>query len=199
MISHKYRCIFIHIPRCAGTSIETWLCNEDWWNVEPHSKHLIASQAKRLYANWWDQYFKFAVVRHPLDRMRSCLHYSDHFGLQQTPNGLSFERYHALFGHDIVLEHDHRFWNREDILRNQHKPGAVYSNILDEPLDFIARFEQLSEAMKFVETKLSVPRPFGQWIEKSKDVHSLNVRDIEAITQIYRNDFPRFGYSIDAV
>ena len=25
MISHEYRCIFLHIPKCAGTSIETAL------------------------------------------------------------------------------------------------------------------------------------------------------------------------------
>ena len=29
MISHKYQCIFIHIPKCAGTSIETALGHFD--------------------------------------------------------------------------------------------------------------------------------------------------------------------------
>lgn len=197
MISHEYRCIFVHIPRCAGTSIETWLCNQDWWEFEPHTKHLLASQAKELYANWWDDYFKFAVVRNPIDRTRSCLHYSDYFGLRQTPSGISFEEYHSHFGRDIVLEHDYRFSNRSELINDRHQPDAVYCNILDEPLDFIARYEQLGEDMKFIEAKLGVSRPFNHWVEKSRDNHKLNKRDIEAITKMYRLDFEKFGYAID--
>ena len=29
MISKKYKCIYIHIPKCAGTSIETKLCQDE--------------------------------------------------------------------------------------------------------------------------------------------------------------------------
>lgn len=29
MISHKYKCVFIHIPKCAGTSIESALGHLD--------------------------------------------------------------------------------------------------------------------------------------------------------------------------
>ncbi|MDF2620749.1 MAG: uncharacterized protein K0S00_3408 [Xanthobacteraceae bacterium] len=54
MISHQYKCIFVHIQRCAGTSIEVWIDGADFWYKEPNNKHLLASQAKELYAAYWD-------------------------------------------------------------------------------------------------------------------------------------------------
>ena len=54
MISHELKCIFIHIPRTAGSSIERALINDDWWTVESKTKHLIASQAKKIYSEYWN-------------------------------------------------------------------------------------------------------------------------------------------------
>jgi sulfotransferase famil protein len=161
MISHKYRCIFIHIPRCAGTSIETWLAGHDWWAIESKTKHLLASQARKIYSSVWDHYFKFAFVRHPVDRMVSCLAFGDHFGLSfDCTKGFSFSRYHELFGKDVVVEHDHRFWRRDDLLTSRHRTRSVYCNILDEPLDFVGRFETLDQDLKIVASAIRKSEPW---------------------------------------
>ena len=63
MISHKHKCIFIHIPRCGGTSMEISMVGRDWFKVDRTTKHLIASTAKKIYEPYWDDYFNFSFVR----------------------------------------------------------------------------------------------------------------------------------------
>ena len=71
MISHELKCIFIHIPRTGGSIIEKLLVGQDWWIFDKKTKHLIASQAKKLYSEYWNDYFKFSFVRDPYSRMLS--------------------------------------------------------------------------------------------------------------------------------
>src|SRR5579875_525331 len=112
----RAKCIFVHIPRCAGTSVETWLCGRDYWTVDPARKHLTAGQARRTYAAYWGSYFKFSIVRHPFTRFGSCLKYGSHFGLARgAPSGLDFSGYHERFGREVVVEYDHRFYDSNEV------------------------------------------------------------------------------------
>ena len=113
MISHEHKCIFVHIGRCAGTSIEQWVCGADWWTIEPETKHLLASQARALYKDYWDRYFKFSIVRNPVNRMISCLNHSEHYGVSiGSDDRLSLEGYYERFGRDVVLENDYRIQSK---------------------------------------------------------------------------------------
>ena len=197
MISHDLKCIFIHIPRCAGTSIETWLCGRDWWDIDPASKHLTAGQARHEYARWWDGYFKFSVVRDPYSRTLSLLKFREHFGLERSPAGLiDFSGYEKLFGRDPVIEHDHRFARRDQIMTENHKTGQVYGNLLDEPLDFIAKSENLATDMAFVQHRIGVTTPFNLHVERTNmpQREPLKPEDRSWIAATYAGDFQEFGY-----
>ncbi len=200
MISHEYHCIFVHIPRCAGTSVETWITGRDWWQVNPETKHLIASQAKSLYGDYWNKYYKFAIVRDPFDRMISCLNYAEHFGLSFiNGRGLCFDKYHDLFGRTLVVEHDYRFYKRANLVHECHKPNSVYGNILDEPLDFIARFENLADDMREVQRAIGCRNQFVLHTEKSAHrtlaKHDFLDRDLAQISEMFRADLETFSYS----
>ncbi|MGE9289838.1 MAG: sulfotransferase family 2 domain-containing protein [Puniceicoccales bacterium] len=204
MISHKYQCIFVHIPRIAGTSLEFWICGENWWKIEKETKHLIASQAKEKYREYWDDYLKFSFVRNPWDRMVSCRKFDTFYGVYFRrcwrtfyAKRMSFRDYRRLFGPEIVLEHDHRFYRREDLLSDHHLPGQVYGNILDEPLDFIGRFENFDEDCRKLQKILGIPEEMNVHAVKSerKAYHEYyHPSTREEVGRLYANDIKRFGY-----
>jgi hypothetical protein len=199
MISHQYQCIFIHIPRTAGSSIEQWICGEDWWLIDPATKHLTAHQAKLCYKDYWDQYYKFSFVRNPWDRMISCLRFPKYFRIEYSDKILNFGGYETKFGKPLTLEFDHRFLEFRCSLRDRHQENQVYLNILDEPLDFIGRMETLEKDVAFLQDQLGIEKPFNNRAEAStdrkryQDYYDTNSR--RWVAETFRGDIVRFGYT----
>jgi len=203
MISHEYKCIFIHIPRTAGTAIEKWICGDDWWNIEKETKHLLASQAKKIYREYWDSYFKFSFVRNPWDRMVSCLNaYEDFFKLTYK-GSLNFDEYKKEFGYPITVENDYRFSKRGEILQDRHHEHCVYSNILDEELDFIGKFESLKKDIKIIQKKLNIKKDFpftskeGASKRKKHYQHYYNEIGKKDVEDMFRKDILRYNYKFN--
>lgn len=64
--------LFIHIPKCAGTSIEVFFAGRDWSEINGRTKHLTAQEAVKHYGQeTWDQCFTFSIVRNPWARFLS--------------------------------------------------------------------------------------------------------------------------------
>lgn len=198
MISHRYRCIFVHIQRTAGSSIEQWICGTDWWRIDPATKHVLASQAKELYRPYWDDYFKFSFVRDPVSRILSCMHHSEHFGLRITKgNKIDFDGYHRRFGCNVILEHDFRFYRRSELIRQQHVADSIYGNIIDEPLDFVGKYETLYSDIEYIRNTLGIEKDFDNHLERSDpNLHPKQtaLETIEYIRNICRSDMLRYDY-----
>ncbi len=69
MISHEHRCIFVHIPKTAGNSVNRvfrigWQDHKD-----------LARYRAELAPETFARYFKFAIVRNPWDRLFSDYNY----------------------------------------------------------------------------------------------------------------------------
>lgn len=202
MISHEHQCIFLHIPRTGGTSIEMWL--NDGVSIQPHEQHLLASTAKELYADYWDSYFKFSIVREPVSRVLSCLAFPDEFGLVRHGRSINFSTYFDKFRHEganLILEHDYRYHPHPDPLNAnfKYKPGTVYGNMLDEPIDYIGRTEELADHAAEIKKLLGVKVPFDDWFRYQVSVvrhdRDLDERTLNQIHMMYREDYKRFGYA----
>ena len=155
MICHKHKCILVHIQRCGGSSMEKAIVGYDLWQSEHRKeKHILASQAKSLYSDYWADYFKFSFVRNPWDRMVSMAKSYPgtwHVKLDKNQNppqmidDNGFFGYKNRFGFPVTIERDRRFYRKDDLSSPRHVSNAVYLNLLDEDLDFIGRFENLKE------------------------------------------------------
>lgn len=204
MISHEHRCIFIHIPRTGGTSIETVIHGESY-PIE--HKHLIASQAKAVYADYWDRYFKFAFVRNPWDRMVSCAANpwnpevkGGHFGVFLDENGkIDISGYKKTFGFPHVLEHDYRYTPGHVLWRDRHWPFSVYGNMLDEPLDFIGRFESLQRDANAIFDHIGVPKQeLPVTMSAGRETHYSEHYDEDSIAEVaelFRWDIEHFRFT----
>ena len=96
MISHQHKIIFIHIPKCAGSSIKDYYFNSpqlDWktpnydllygWcpKRKIHLQHATSKQlleTELISEQVFKTYFKFTFVRNPYDRS-----YSDYLWVQK--------------------------------------------------------------------------------------------------------------------
>src|SRR4051812_39230730 len=69
MISHEHRCIFVHIPKTAGNSVNRVF--GIGWQDHKDLQRYHAELPAELFAT----YFKFAIVRNPWDRLLSDYNY----------------------------------------------------------------------------------------------------------------------------
>ncbi len=69
MINHELRCIYVHIPKTAGNSVNR-VFGVSWSDHQDLAKH-----AAELPPAVFDRYLKFAIVRNPWDRLFSDYNY----------------------------------------------------------------------------------------------------------------------------
>ena len=78
--SSELNYIFIHIPKCAGTSMHRALAQLHKERALPlparqYHKHTKAPEVRRVLGPMWEQAFKFSFVRNPWDLMVSSYHW----------------------------------------------------------------------------------------------------------------------------
>lgn len=199
MINHKYKCIFIHIPRTAGTSMELTIDNQNWAN-NIKEKHLIASVAKYIYRDYWDDYFKFTIVRNPWDRMVSMTKFPTHYGCRMKKKLVDVNHYLSWYD---KIEIDKRA-AKTPAQPTTYLADAVYLNILDEPINYVARFETLQSDWEYIQDKIKCNAELKHYtrnIRKHREHYSCFYTEHtkQQVQDKYAKDIVHFNYKFENV
>jgi hypothetical protein len=205
MISHKYKCIFIHIPRCGGSSIEDIIWpgkrkTEDLWMgfvSKYHNKyqtgglqHLFGKHVEiEVGHKIFSEYFKFSFVRNPWDRAVSQFHF-----MKRRPDlrefiGLRLDDPFRKYL-DLIRKKRHVQWEEQHkFIMNDHGEFLV---------DFQGRFENYKQDVGFVLEKLGLSGKAVPHVNRTP--HSAyqeyyDEESMEIVRLLYKRDIALFGYS----
>jgi len=227
MISKKYKCIFVHIPKTAGQSIEHFFLNLHGLTWETRTSlllkynpdkakgperlaHLTASEyvsCGHIHENDFNSYLKFSFVRNPWARLVSEYNYRKH-------NKLSSFRDFVLNG----LPQQNSYTDTFRHIMPQYK--FLYDDAGRQLIDFVGKFETLQKDFNFVCNKLNIePSTLarvnssshkGSHLQKLKKLINLektskkinymkyyNKETRNFVKKIYTKDISIFGYEFD--
>lgn len=172
MISHKHKCIFIHISKCAGSSIETAFGIDISDNSEKNNPNLYGwNKQHQLFLNHatpqqlfdygflndfvWQSYYKFIIIRNPWDRA-----FSDYNWLSKEQNikDSFFNFIHKKGKFSRVLTEKNSEFYRGDHLNKQI--DYFFLNGQQIEYDKVIPFENLSKELPSLASDLNLPPTF---------------------------------------
>lgn len=202
MISHEHKCIFIHIPKCAGSSIERIFNGSQYVEWDDHNKiwtqHATAEQIKQLYFKNYDDYFSFTFTRNPWDRA-----ISDYFW---TKKDLKIE---DSFKNYLLLKKNFdtpklRYPHLNSSGRGDHilaQSDFVLNSNGEQIVNFVGAFENLQKDFNIVCDKIGIPQRQLPHVNKSKHKHYTEYYDDETreiVAEKYAKDIEYFGYEFES-
>lgn len=192
-ISDKYKLIFIHIPKNAGTAITNTLEMSD---IGHHGWRYYKSR----YPQKWGTYTKISVVRNPWDRVVSCYEYAKmEDSYWHSTNSKARAGKHL----DYDLLKDSSFENCLGILKNtpqklRHQGWSNQSNyiyngdklMVDYVLDVNEIDNKLSEILN---QKINIPKINVSNQNNYKDYYS-DKKMVNIVSDRYKTDLLNFNY-----
>jgi hypothetical protein len=199
VISDKYRCIFIHIPRTAGSSIEDAVVGRDWWFVNPLTKHLTTAQARLLYGNKrWTEYFRFSFVRNPWDKLVSMWEGNRYWRQRQRLKTFkNFVREATRNPFEQRSLHYHRILDLTPDEQLSPWHGFVRKRLGPSRVQFIGRFESLEADMHQVFARIGAPPVELSALNRSKRRNYREYYDdesIQIVAERFAVDIKLFDY-----
>lgn len=202
MISDKYNYIFVHTPKCAGSSIEQFLLKNEynvsgeilnrkfWLNelsseiknkfwigniagVSSAPQHFTPEKYHNQFPQKYIKYFKFTFIRNPWDKAVS-----------------EWKYFNNVLNLNLNL--------KQSLLSSYPFPDHNLDQIIfTRNCDFVGRFETLQQDFNIVCDKIGIPRQQLPHTNKTKHIHYTEYYDDETreiVAQKYARDIEYFGY-----
>jgi chondroitin 4-sulfotransferase 11 len=214
IVNHKLKILFVHIHKTGGSSMRNALMNLEGSNFMGHHHTFV----KELDSDKYHEYFKFAIVRNPWDRLVSW-----YYSILNLKGTNRFKEYFMsrcknfqdfLNCTDIILESpkiSKRVLSGNELLSNNPKmlyPKSISFNQIDYisnekglAVDYVGRFESINESWSHICSrigiKISLPHDKkGSWSDGGityKNFYKSNL-EINKVKVMYARDIEEFGY-----
>ena len=210
MISYEKKCIFVHIPKTGGASIEKiiWPKRRDrvvgnLWKgyVKPYynkyqtggmqhllARHIMAEVGQETF----EKFLKFTIVRNPWDKAVSQYAYlkkrkdlRDFVGMSENAD---FKTYLSL-----TKQKKHVQWE------SQHR--FICDDNGRQLVDYVGRFENFEADVNHILRVLEIGHSKIPHRNKSDRTHYQDYYDAESaemVGEMYREDAEIFGYTFQA-
>jgi len=196
MYCDKYKCIFIHIPKNAGTSVIT-LLNDNNRTEQEHNPYwdYLRSDPSRFR-----DYEKFCIVRNPWDRLLSGYEYLKDGGNKGSDKYLSdrVNRECESF-HDFVMN-----WLTFDKIYNIKVLNPQFIYVYDTQnetliIENIIRFESLDKGFNEMKKKLNIKGELAVLNRTKSNGYSdmYTSKMVTRVADFYAFDIKLFNYQFE--
>ncbi|MDA7604994.1 sulfotransferase family protein [Candidatus Pelagibacter sp.] len=226
MISHKYKCIFIHIPKCAGTSIEKALghfnghsgrsgqdhrtirmIEQPWFNI---SSIKSLSNIEELFRKIKHKTIYKTNSKNHISVTSSEFKKYFKFSVVRNPYARVYSWFRNVIRDDFHLKHygiskdiefyDYlsRFLVNTYMIRQQVYWLKNFEGKIK--LDYIGKFEEIDTVFKYISKSLAIDNIHFPHEKKSEHIDYRDVYDhksIDLVTKYYKDDLTFFNYSFD--
>jgi hypothetical protein len=184
-----HRCIFIHIPKTAGSSVAEALFNMP-------SRHVTYTEYLRASPRKFRTYFKFAFVRNPWDRLVSTWFFLRKGGMNEPDRAWSEKRLSAYVDFDSFVREG---LGRPEVLSWVHfRPQADFILAPDGTVmvDFVGRYERLAEDFSIIARRLGTEAllPTHNSSDHAPFASYYTPESASIVARVYARDVRAFGY-----
>lgn len=204
-VNYKNKIIFVHIPKCGGTSVEVFfnMRNKESLystdenvinNVKYSLQHLTPNLIKELIPDIYDDYTKFTIIRNPYERVLSEYVWQNiYFPIEnQDLSDFNWEIYLQLNDDLIKVGVDNESKAKEHWTTRGKKEGRKCS--MPKILSVNHFTEWLNIYYSKIDTDHKLPQIDYVYDKKSKKVLVENILRLENIEEDFGNFLKKINY-----